>query len=151
MNLSSFPEGQGIVFLDEFTRLEKDCFGIHAWDRNSILSHLSTKTSILLVSENNSIGYSLIYESPDEIEIFRIGITKSRQREGLGSKVLKFICTEFKKPVFLEVRGDNLSAISLYKKNAFHLVGKRKKYYSDGMEALLFRYGEDMESTNPDG
>ena len=141
MQVSLLEQGQGIVFWEEFLQLEEECFGIDAWNRVSVLSHLETNPSILLTSGNECTGYAFLYESPDEIEIFRIGVKNKNRRSGLGSKILDFITGTAKKPILLEVREDNTKAIQFYQKNLFRLVGHRKKYYTDGVNALLFRYG----------
>ncbi len=39
----------------------------------------------------------------------------------------------------LEVRADNRSAIRAYEKNGFVKIGLRRAYYSDGIDALLYR------------
>ena len=39
--------------------------------------------------------------------------------------------------VLLEVRSDNIAATSLYQDMGFDVVGRRKRYYADGGDALL--------------
>ena len=47
--------------------------------------------------------------------------------------------------IFLEVRPTNSSAIKLYEKLGFENISVRKKYYSDGEDAMVFklRIGSD--------
>jgi ribosomal-protein-alanine N-acetyltransferase len=42
--------------------------------------------------------------------------------------------------VSLEVRESNRSAIGLYKKMEFAEIGKRKRYYENGEDALMMEY-----------
>jgi ribosomal-protein-alanine N-acetyltransferase len=40
--------------------------------------------------------------------------------------------------LFLEVRADNAPAIGLYERQGFEKIGRRPRYYADGVDALLF-------------
>jgi ribosomal-protein-alanine N-acetyltransferase len=44
------------------------------------------------------------------------------------------------KEVFIEVRTSNHSALSFYKKLRFEAINTRKKYYSDGEDAIILRF-----------
>ena len=62
----------------------------------------------------------------------------------IGTLLLEYIINTAKKRqiknIFLEVRKSNISAISLYTKNKFEIISKRKNYYSDtGEDALILR------------
>jgi len=40
---------------------------------------------------------------------------------------------------FLEVRADNLGALALYRALAWEGVGRRRRYYRDGVDAVVLR------------
>jgi ribosomal-protein-alanine N-acetyltransferase len=48
--------------------------------------------------------------------------------------------------IFLEVRSDNTSALSMYSSFGFVEISKRAKYYPDGTDAVILRR-DDRESS----
>ena len=82
------------------------------------------------IEEDRIIGYVSFYQVEDELEIIKIGIVKSHQRNNYGSILIK----EFKKlkikKIFLEVSSENVNAINFYVKNGFKEIGLRKGYYT---------------------
>ena len=67
-------------------------------------------------------------------------LSESMRKRGYGNKILNFLIDRAKQLnkgcITLEVREDNKSAISLYEKNSFSKVGKRKRYYKD-LDAII--------------
>ncbi len=62
----------------------------------------------------------------------------------VGSAMLTAIIEDFQseatlEDLLLEVRPSNVPAIKLYEKLGFKRVGERKRYYSDGEDALVFK------------
>lgn len=85
--------------------------------------------------------YSIVL---DEAEILQIVISSSWQGNGYGYLLLNHICDIVKSnnasQIFLEVMVGNTSAINLYHKSGFNIIGKRKNYYKvDGklIDAIL--------------
>lgn len=85
--------------------------------------------------------YSIVL---DEAEILQIVISKLWQGNGYGYLLLNHICDTVKSKnasqIFLEVMLGNTSAINLYHKSGFNIIGKRKNYYKvDGklIDAIL--------------
>ena len=64
---------------------------------------------------------------------------------GYGKKLVEAIQKEAKaqgiQNLFLEVRVSNAIAIALYEKCGFKKINIRKKYYSDGEDALIYAFG----------
>ena len=95
---------------------------------------------ITYVEKDKIIGfllYSLIY---DRIEIEQFEVITKERRKGIGDKLLKYLIEKYQdtdiKNITLEVKEDNIIAISLYKKYGFKKVSTREKYY-DGINGLL--------------
>ena len=95
---------------------------------------------ITYVEKDKIIGfllYSLIY---DRIEIEQFEVITKERRKGIGDKLLKYLIEKYQdtdiKNITLEVKEDNIVAISLYKKYGFKKVSTREKYY-DGINGLL--------------
>lgn len=78
---------------------------------------------------------------PYEYEIHTIGVDPAYHRQGVGKRMLTELLEHADGgTVFLEVRTDNVPAISLYEDFGFVKVGLRKRYYrSSGADAYTMR------------
>lgn len=78
-----------------------------------------------------------------EYEIHTIGTDPAHQRRGIGRMMMDNICfiaDREKAPIFLEVRVDNVPAISLYEAYGFHRLGVRRNYYQpSGADAYTYK------------
>lgn len=87
------------------------------------------------------LGFVIIRNLHSAWEVMQVVIDQQYQRQKLGERLLQFVITEAQKnnieKIQLEVRRSNTAAIALYLKSGFHSVGVRKKYYSDGEDAVL--------------
>ena len=67
-----------------------------------------------------------------EFEIHTIGVDPEHQRKGLGRVLMDqmmHVADSHDGPVFLEVRTDNVPAISMYEDFGFQTLAVRKNYY----------------------
>jgi len=74
-----------------------------------------------------------------------IATRSSEQRKGIGAQLLHAgldQLTESDDQCFLEVRDGNAKARAFYEKHGFKLYNVRKKYYSDGEDAALYKYSK---------
>ena len=83
------------------------------------------------IEQDRVLGYMSFYQVIDEIEIVRIGIIKSFQRNNYGSLLIDEIKKLDVKKIFLEVSVQNKEAINFYFKNGFQKIGIRKGYYAN--------------------
>ena len=81
------------------------------------------------IEEDKITGFMSFYQVIDEVEIIKIGIIKSYQRNGYGSYLIKELKKLNIKKIFLEVSIENVQAINFYLKNGFQEIGLRKRYY----------------------
>ena len=81
------------------------------------------------IEEDKITGYMSFYQVIDEVEIIKIGVIKSYQRNGYGSYLIKELKKLDIKKIFLEVSTENVKAINFYFKNGFKEIGLRKRYY----------------------
>lgn len=87
------------------------------------------------------VGYAGISFIGPDSEIMTFAIARSHQGQGLGTEFLKKLvnlarvrdCTR----MLLEVRADNDAALALYTKVGFVEGERRKRYYQDGVDAIL--------------
>ena len=77
------------------------------------------------------IGYVSFFHIKDEVEIFKIGIKKSHQKQNYGSLLIEKIKKLKIKKIYLEVSAKNNKAINFYHKHGFKKIGKRNGYYTD--------------------
>lgn len=82
------------------------------------------------------IIYSLVQ---DEAEIYDIAVSPVFRRKGVGEAMIGYMLCNCRR-AFLEVRESNAPARALYKKMGFKAAGIRKKYYSDGENAVVMVY-----------
>lgn len=98
--------------------------------------------NIVLYVDDNPVGYLSAMIVIDECELLKIVVRKNYRRCGYGDMLiaeLKKYCHEHDvTKIFLEVREDNVSGNSLYKKNGFVLDAKRIGYYN-GVDAIIYR------------
>ncbi|MBX7149771.1 ribosomal protein S18-alanine N-acetyltransferase [bacterium] len=74
----------------------------------------------------------------DEVHIIHIAVGPEHHRQGIGLTLLNYLKQQYPGcPIFLELRASNLKALWLYQRAGFKQDGVRKKYYSDGEDALL--------------
>ena len=77
----------------------------------------------------------------DELHITLIAVDPSVRRRGHGKRLLSALLQQARQQgaihATLEVGSKNLAAIALYANGGFQSAGTRRKYYSDGSDALI--------------
>lgn len=91
---------------------------------------------LLLVEENQIIGFIYYSDIYDRIEINQFEINKIYRNQGKGNFLLQNLINKEKKDITLEVKKDNYSAIKVYENNGFETKAVRKGYYN-GIDGLL--------------
>jgi len=65
------------------------------------------------------------------------------QHCGYGKRLVEYVCQKYKDS-FLQIQvgtGDSLLTLPFYEKCGFKKINIRKKYYSDGEDALIYAFG----------
>jgi len=110
-------------------KIEKNIFGKKVFI-NQLKNYLNEGSiKIWRISTTKIIGFIIFYHIIDEIDIIRIGITKSHQRKNYGTLIINKIKKLNVKRIFIEVSVENSQAINFYIKNGFKKIGIRKDYY----------------------
>lgn len=87
---------------------------------------------------NNTIGFAVLMDSFDVIELVRVAVLKEYRNKGIACKIIEEATREISKNIILEVREKNEPAINLYKKIGFKEISRRKSYYKDtGEDAII--------------
>lgn len=116
------------------------------WDFEVLKEDFSSSTSTFFVAKYNNIiiGFAIIKQICDEVELMNIVTKKNCRGIGIGSLMLEHIILYCKKNkikcINLEVNSKNSIAITLYKKYNFRQVGLRKKYYNNTDDAILMTF-----------
>ncbi|MBZ4682947.1 MAG: [ribosomal protein S18]-alanine N-acetyltransferase [Fusobacteriaceae bacterium] len=109
------------------------------WDEKLYLSMLRNNRYHLYGAflDDILLGYIVLYDSVDIIEIIKIATSKDYRKKGIASHLLQFVIEKYNLDFMLEVRTSNINAINLYKNFNFKDISIRKNYYKDTNEDAL--------------
>jgi ribosomal-protein-alanine N-acetyltransferase len=119
------------------------CFSNNPWTENMFLAELYKINSYFFTAKiyNNVVGYAGIWLVKDEAHIVNIAVHPEFRRLRIGSmllqKLLRLAKQKGVRDVTLEVGATNKEAICFYEKFGFIYVSCRKRYYSNGEDALI--------------
>ena len=91
---------------------------------------------LLLVEDNEIIGYLYYSDIYDRVEINQIEIKSNYRRNGKATMLMHKLIDDTNKSITLEVNKNNIPALNLYKKFDFNEVAIRKNYYN-GVDGIL--------------
>ena len=133
--------------IDSLFELEKKTF-ISPWTYSQFeyeIKDNSFSKLLLIVNEDELIGYIDYWIIFDQATINKICIKDEYRRQGLAQQLLDICFKEVKENecmvITLEVRTSNEKAIKLYQKNGFDIVLTKPQYYSDGEDAYYMVKG----------
>ena len=122
--------------LEQLLQIESRCFSV-PFTREQLLSQMPDSMHVFLAAEAENgdvLGYVGMMYVLDEGYISNVAVSPDYRRTGIADALIKRllqIANELELSfVTLEVRESNAPAISLYEKNGFSPVGKRKNYYT---------------------
>jgi ribosomal-protein-alanine N-acetyltransferase len=118
-----------------------------SWSRDVILMQFELPSTFGLI---HSLGGMILGRvAADEAEILTLAVSPGQRRLGVGSALLRAAmnraAAQGAVAMFLEVAVTNTAARALYAAHGFTEAGLRRRYYSDGTDALVLR------STLPSG
>lgn len=94
-------------------------------------------------------GFVLARAAAGEAEILTLAVVPAARRRGLGAALLAAAMAAARargaEAMFLEVAEGNAAARALYRSFGFAEVGRRRRYYPDGSDALVLRRGLTAE------
>ena len=137
--------------LDAVMRLEQELFAPDTWTRSMYLEELGLRdTRHYLVAvdpagggQDEVVGYAGLIAYPEEAHIATIGVTTSRQGEGIGGALLDALLAEADRRcpvVLLEVRATDEDTQRLYRRRGFVPIGVRPRYYPlSGEDAVVMQ------------
>lgn len=136
--------------LANLCQLDAACFP-DPWPPGALAAELDHPHALVLVVDQDSTvkeasplaGFACFRRAVDEAELLRLGIGPSHRRQGLGRLLLasgkRFLLAAGTRVLWLEVRVDNHGAVAFYENVGFTSSHRRKSYYSDGCDALIYQ------------
>ncbi|BCT77002.1 ribosomal-protein-alanine acetyltransferase [Sinomonas cyclohexanicum] len=130
--------------------LERALFPIDAWPEQMFRDELSQpETRRYYVAEEAGpqgrriIAYAGLMCVEPIADVQTIAVVPEREGRGIGSAVLTELIAEARRrraaDVLLEVRADNPRAQELYRRFGFTHIHTRRRYYRDGVDALIMQ------------
>ena len=114
-----------------------------AWSEAALAVQLQAPGGFGLVAPAG--GFALARVIVDEAELLTLAVLPGMRRQGVGSALVRAVAAEAAgrgaAHLFLEVSERNCAARALYAAVGFTQVGRRRRYYPDGSDALLLRLG----------
>ncbi len=115
------------------------------WPVDLLAVELIHPQAILLTASRNrepAAGYAVFRHVGGEAELLRVGVAPEERRRGLARALvaagLARLRGERVEVCHLEVRVDNHGAVALYENLGFERTGRRRGYYRDGTDALIY-------------
>lgn len=132
--------------LDQVLVIEECSYPL-PWLRQHFVDELNSSYGLPLAAFDHSgrlVGYICPMQLLDEGHILNVAVDPALRGSGVGRLLVQQVLDDCRAAgasfVSLEVRASNLAALSLYHKMGFVAVGKRKRYYENGEDALMMEY-----------
>jgi ribosomal-protein-alanine N-acetyltransferase len=115
------------------------------WGAIAITAMLGLQGGFGLVAEgaDGPEGFILARAVGGEAEVLTLAVDPPARRRGLGARLLRAAQAEAAQRgaacLFLEVSEANTAARALYSRAGAEEVGRRRRYYVDGTDALVLR------------
>jgi len=128
---------------EPIARVEAHCSST-PWSTGAIDGALDQPTATCWVVEDPGVvAFMLGHHTAGVAEIHLIGVHPGHRRRGLATALVERATGDWRArggvEAFLEVRADNLGALALYRALAWEGVGRRRRYYRDGVDAVVLR------------
>jgi [ribosomal protein S18]-alanine N-acetyltransferase len=115
------------------------------WPYDLLAYEFTHPRGFLLVaswSDCPASGYVAFRHGGGEAEMLRLAVDPRERRRGVARTLvdcgLERLREENVQACFLEVRMDNEGAIAFYRALGFERAGRRRSYYRDGTDALVY-------------
>lgn len=115
------------------------------WPYDLLAYEFGHPRGFLLIAEWDGApgaGYVSFRHGGGEAELLRLAVDPAERRRGIARSLIESGLERLRKErvqaCFLEVRRDNEPAIACYTALGFQRAGRRKAYYRDGTDALIY-------------
>jgi ribosomal-protein-alanine N-acetyltransferase len=134
--------------IDQVVSLENSAF-VYPWKKEAIQKMSEDKNFCFLVAKINDevVGNCALHSILGEGEITNVSVKKEVRMQGIAGEMFSELLKEGKKmriqDYTLEVRSENIAAISLYKSFAFQKEGIRKNFYRNPIDDAWIMWRRD--------
>jgi ribosomal-protein-alanine acetyltransferase len=152
-----------VADLESIMLLERETFVDDAWSEEAMRREIESPHGYYLVAvddeaddpEQRLLVYAglLAPSGGEQGDIQTIAVAPFARGIGLGRGLMHALITQARRrhvaQLFLEVRTDNAIARSLYASLGFEEIGVRRRYYRQGIDAILMRLAVPAAVTRP--
>ena len=125
------------------------------WDEAAMAALLAVPGSFacVVMGEGEApSGLAVVRVAADEAELLTLGVLPEARRRGIARRLLAELggaaAARGAVRLFLEVSVTNAPALALYRGLGFRELGRRRRYYPDGSDALLL--AQDVVVSGPE-
>ncbi len=119
--------------------IEGECFGAEAWSSQLVGEQLTAEHRNVLLAHD--IAYGVVSVLGDVADLDRIAVMPFARRRGIAGDLLGQLIEAARgngaARMLLEVAASNDAAIGLYESHGFSTINTRRRYYPDGVDALI--------------
>jgi ribosomal-protein-alanine N-acetyltransferase len=112
-----------------------------AWGTDAIQLQLALPGVFGLTDERGGMLIGRI--AAEDAEVLTLAVVPAARRQGIAGRLLQkakaLAASRGGSALFLEVATSNAAALALYRREGFVEVGRRRRYYADGSDALVMR------------
>lgn len=127
--------------------LDKQLFPYSPWSSGQYREEISAPTRHFIVALDDAqriIGYAGVFAlEGTAADILTVGVIPEHRGQGIARALMALITewakTQGSNAMMLEVKIDNLEAISLYETLGYLKLNIRKNYFGSGLDALVMR------------
>ena len=127
--------------------LDRELFPYSPWSAGQYREEISAPTRLFVVALDDAsrvIGYAGIFAPGGaEADVLTVGVVPMHRGQGIArelmARITKWAMEEGSIAMMLEVKTDNVEAISLYESLGYSKLNVRKDYFGSGLDALVMR------------
>ena len=129
--------------LDAVCAIARESLFAACWSRELYRQEIGSSRSCFVVWEEGGevLGYLLARRVDVEAQVLDMAVRPQDQGRGVGMSLLEHLAGEARSwgcaRITLEVSARNEPAQRLYRKTGYQVVGRRRKFYNDGSDAVL--------------
>jgi len=127
--------------------LDKELFPYSPWSAGQYREEISAPTRLFVVALDDAssvIGYAGVFAPGGaEADVLTIGVVPQHRGQGIArelmARITQWATDQGSIAMMLEVKTDNVEAISLYESLGYTKLNVRKDYFGSGLDALVMR------------
>ena len=127
--------------------LDKELFPYSPWSAGQYREEISAPTRLFVLALDEArrvIGYAGVFAPGGaEADVLTVGVVPQHRGQGIARELMagitKWAIDQGSIAMMLEVKTDNVEAISLYESLGYSKLNVRKDYFGSGLDALVMR------------